>query len=32
VIDRPGVRLFAPFTTLILVSVVASLILWLLRR
>jgi hypothetical protein len=32
VIDRPGFKLFAPFTTMILVSVVLSLILWLLRR
>jgi hypothetical protein len=32
VINRPGFRLFAPFTTMIIVSVVVSLILWLLRR
>jgi hypothetical protein len=32
VIDRPGFKLFAPFTTMIVVSVVLSLILWLLRR
>ena len=31
-IDRPGFRLFAPFTTMIVVSVVLSLIVWLLRR
>jgi hypothetical protein len=32
VIDRPGFKLFAPFTTLIVLSLVLSLILWLLRR
>jgi hypothetical protein len=32
VIDRPGFKLLAPFTTMIVVSVVLSLILWLLRR
>jgi hypothetical protein len=32
VVDRPGFRFFAPFTTMIVVSVVLSLILWLLRR
>jgi len=32
VIDKPGFKLFAPFTTMIVVSVVVSLILWLLRR
>jgi len=32
VIDRPSFKLFAPFTTMIVVSVVLSLILWLLRR
>jgi len=32
IIDRPGFKLFAPFTTMIIVSVVVSLILWLLRR
>jgi hypothetical protein len=32
IIDRPGFRLFAPFTTMIIVSVVLSLIIWLLRR
>lgn len=32
VIDRPGFKLFAPFTTMILLSLVVSLILWLLRR
>jgi hypothetical protein len=32
VIDKPGLKLFAPFTTMIIVSIVISLILWLLRR
>ena len=32
VIDRPGLRLFFPLTTMLLLSVVASLIAWLLRR
>lgn len=32
VIDRPGFRLFLPFTTMIVVSLLASLILWLLRK
>jgi hypothetical protein len=32
VIDKPGFELFAPFTTMIVVSVVVSLIIWLLRR
>jgi hypothetical protein len=32
IIDRPGFRLFAPFTTMIVVSVILSLIVWLLRR
>jgi hypothetical protein len=32
VIDRPGIRLFLPFTTMIIVSLVVSLILWLMRR
>lgn len=32
VVDRPGFRLFAPFTTMIVVSVVLSLLVWLLRR
>lgn len=31
-IDRPGFSLYAPFTTMIILSVVLSLILWLLRR
>jgi hypothetical protein len=32
VVDRPGLKLFAPFTTMIVVSLVVSLIIWLLRR
>ena len=32
IIDKPGFKLFAPFTTMIVVSVVLSLIVWLLRR
>jgi hypothetical protein len=31
-VDRPGFKLFAPFTSMILVSLVLSLIVWLLRR
>ena len=32
VIDKPGFKLFAPFTTMIVVSVILSLIVWLFRR
>jgi len=32
VIDRPGFRLFAPFSTMIVVSLLLSLVVWLLRR
>jgi len=32
VVDRPGFRLFVPFTTMIVVSLLVSLILWLFRR
>ena len=32
VIDRPGFRFYAPFATMLVVSLVISLILWLLRR
>ncbi len=32
VIDRPGFKLFAPFTTMIVVSVILSFIAWLFRR
>jgi len=31
-VDRPGFTFFAPFTTMIVVSIVLSLIFWLLRR
>lgn len=31
-IDRPGFKFFAPFTTMIILSIVVGLILWLLRR
>jgi hypothetical protein len=31
-VDRPGFKLFAPFTTMIIVSLVLSLVVWLLRR
>ena len=31
-IDRPGFKLFAPFTTMLLLSIVISLLLWLFRR
>jgi len=31
-IDKPGFTLFAPFTTMIILSVVLSLVIWLLRR
>lgn len=32
VIDRPGLKVFFPITTMIVVSIVVSLILWLFRR
>ena len=32
IIDKPGFKLFAPFTSMIVVSVVVSLIIWFLRR
>ena len=32
VVDRPGFKLFAPFTTMIVVSLIVSLVIWLLRR
>lgn len=32
VVDRPGFKFFAPFTTMIVLSIVISLILWLFRR
>jgi hypothetical protein len=31
-VERPGFKLFAPFTSMILVSLLLSLIVWLLRR
>ena len=31
-IDKPGFTFYAPFTTMIVISVVLSLIIWLLRR
>ena len=31
-IDKPGFKLFAPFTTMIIVSLALSLLVWLLRR
>lgn len=32
IIDRPGMKVFFPITTMIIVSVVISFILWLLRK
>jgi hypothetical protein len=32
VIDRPGFRFYAPFTTMIVLSIVVSLLLWLFRK
>jgi hypothetical protein len=32
VVDRPGFKFFFPLTTMIIVSVVLSLLLWLLRK
>jgi hypothetical protein len=32
VVNRPGFRFYAPFTTMIIVSLVVSLIVWLFRR
>jgi hypothetical protein len=31
-IDRPGFKLFAPFTTMIILSLVISLLIWLFRK
>jgi hypothetical protein len=31
-VDKPGFRFFAPFTTMLLLSIVISLVLWLFRR
>jgi hypothetical protein len=32
VIDRPGFRLYAPFASMLVVSIVISLLIWLFRR
>ena len=32
IVDRPGVKFFFPLTTMILVSLLVSLVLWLFRR
>ncbi len=32
VVDRPGVKVFAPFTTMLLLSLVVGLLVWLFRR
>lgn len=32
VIDKPGLKVYIPITTMILVSVIVSVILWLLRK
>jgi len=32
VVDRPGFRFFFPLTTMIVISLIVSLILWLVRR
>lgn len=32
IVDRPGFKFFFPFTTMIIVSVALSLLLWLFRR
>ncbi len=31
-VDRPGFRFFAPFTSMLVISILLSLIVWLLRR
>jgi len=31
-VDKPGFTLYAPFTTMLILSLVVSLVLWLLRR
>lgn len=31
-VDRPGFRFFAPFTSMLILSIVISVIVWLLRR
>ena len=32
VVDRPGFKFFAPFTTMIVLSIVVSVLLWLFRK
>jgi hypothetical protein len=32
VIDKPGFRFFAPFTTMIVLSIIVSVLLWLFRK
>ena len=32
IVDRPGFKLFAPFTTMIILSLVISFLIWLLRK
>ena len=32
VIDKPGFRFFAPFTTMIILSIIVSLLLWVFRK
>lgn len=32
VIDRPGIKFFFPITTMLIISLVVSLVLWLFRR
>jgi len=32
VVDRPGLKVFAPFTTMLLLSLVVSVLVWLFRR
>jgi hypothetical protein len=32
VIDKPGFKFFAPFTTMIILSIVVSILLWLFRK
>jgi hypothetical protein len=32
IVDKPGFKIFAPFTTMIVLSIVLSLVLWFFRR
>jgi len=32
IVDKPGFKFFAPFTSMLIISIVLSLIVWLLRR